>query len=85
MRGTDSQTCNNVTQDILTWAISCNIWLSAAYIRGDTNVVADFHSQCFTENTEWALNTDVFVILPTTFFQPEIDLFAYALNKQIPT
>ena len=47
--------------------------------------MADFHLRCFTENTEWALNTDVFLLLPNIFFQPEIDLFASALNHQIPT
>ena len=31
------------------------------------------------------LNTDVFLLLPNVFFQPEIDLFASALNRQIPT
>ena len=77
---THSRTCNNVTQDIWTWTISHNIRLSAAYIPGDTNVVAEFHSWCFTENTEWALNTDVFLLLPNIFFQPEIGLFASALN-----
>ena len=84
MGGTHSQTCNHVTQDIWAWAISHNIWLSAAYISGDTNVVADLHSRCFTENTEWARNTDVFLLLPNVFFRPEIDLFASALNHQIP-
>ena len=73
--GTHSRTCNNVTQDIWTWAISRNIWFSAAYIPpGDTAMY---------ENTEWALNTDIFVIPPKTFFQPEIDLFASALNHQV--
>ena len=52
---------------IWTWAISHNIWLSAAYILGDTNVVAGFHSRCFTENNEWALNTGVFLICPNIF------------------
>ena len=47
--------------------------------------IFDFHLQCFTESTEWALNTDVFLLLPNVFFQPEIDLFAFALNHQIPT
>ena len=37
--GTHSLSCNKVTQDIWDWAISRNIWLSAAYIPGDTNVV----------------------------------------------
>ena len=45
-----------------------------------TNVVADFHSRCFTENTEWALNTDVFVNIVHAFFLPEIYLFVFALN-----
>ena len=37
------------------WAIAQDIWLSAAYIPGDSNVVADFHSRCFHENKEWHL------------------------------
>ena len=38
---------------------------------------------CFTENMEWALNTDVFANIVHTFFLPERDLFAFALNYKV--
>ena len=55
MGGTHSPECNHVSRHIWEWAIARDIWLSAAYIPGDSNVVADFHSSCFHENKEWAL------------------------------
>ena len=56
MGGTHSPECNHVSQQIWEWAVAREeIWLSAAYIPGDANVVADFHSCCFHENKEWAL------------------------------
>ena len=55
MGGTHSPECNHVSRLIWEWAIARDIWFSAAYIPGDSNVVADFHSRCFHENKEWAL------------------------------
>ena len=52
MDGTHSPECNHVTQQIWEWAIPQYIWLSAAYIPGNSNVVADFHSRCFHDNKE---------------------------------
>ena len=66
MGGTHSPECYHVTPQIWKWAIARAIWLSAAYIPGDSNVVADFHSRCFHENKEWALNDTVFALLATT-------------------
>ena len=65
MGGNHSSECNHVTQQIWEWAVAQDIWLSAAYISGDSNVVADFHSCCFHENKEWALQDAVFALLPT--------------------
>ena len=50
MGGTHSPNCNHVTQQIWDWVVARDIWLSAAYIPGDSNLVADFHSRCFHEN-----------------------------------
>ena len=63
MGGTHSQECNHVSQQIWEWAIARDIWLSVAYIPGDSNVVADFHSHCFHDNKEWALKETVFALL----------------------
>ena len=84
MGGTHSPDCNHVTQQIWEWAVARDIWLSAAYIPGDSNVVADFHSRCFHENKEWALKDAVFALLLTAYVSPVIDLFASSANAKLP-
>ena len=83
MGGTHSIECNEMAKQIWHWAIKRNIWLSAAYIPGENNVVADFHSRCFKENTEWTLSPRVFQSVTQIFFLPQIDLFALAFNCQV--
>ena len=84
MGGTHSPECNHVSQKIWEWAIARDIWLSAAYIPGDSNVVADFHSRCFHENKEWALKETVFALLKHTYGSAKIDLFASSTNAKMP-
>ena len=84
MGGTHSQECNHVSQQIWEWAITQDIWLSTAYIPGDSNVVADFHSRCFHENKEWALKETGFALLKHTYGSPGIDLLASSTNAKIP-
>ena len=82
--GTHSPECNQVAQQIWEWAVDRGVWLSAAYIPGDSNVVADFHSRCFHENKEWALKVSVFDLLSPTYGSPDIDLFASSRNAKLP-
>ena len=84
MGGTHSPECNQVAQQIWEWAVERGIWLSAAYIPGVSNVVADFHSRCFHENKEWALQVSVFDLLSPTYGSPGIDLFASSRNAKLP-
>ena len=51
--GTHSVLCDDLAVEIWQWAIPRNISLSAAFIPGESNVVADFYSQCPNDNTEW--------------------------------
>ena len=65
----------------------CNIpWLTAAYIPGSSNVIADGESRHFhSQDTECMLNSELLTFaLKTLNFQPEIDLFASRLNKELP-
>ena len=77
--GTHSVLCDALAVEIWQWAIPQNIWLSAAFIPGESNVVADFYSWCPNNNTEWQLNPTVFERLCEV-----VDLFASAINKQTP-
>ena len=85
MGGTHSLACNTTARSIWLWAKERDIWLSAAFIPSDHNVVADFHSRCFKENTEWQLNPTIFGDICTVFPPPVVDLFASSLNTQLDT
>ena len=50
--------CNAVTKEIWQLGIKRNIWLSAAYIPGKTNIEADEESRRENQDTEWLLNQD---------------------------
>ena len=84
MGGTYSPECNHVSQQIWEWVVARDIWLSAAYIPGNANVVADFQSRCFHENKEWALKDTIFALLKPTYGSPGIDLFASSTNAKMP-
>ena len=83
MGGTHSLPCNSAARDIWLWAKERNLWLSADHIAGDDNVVADFKSRHFSDNTEWQLSPLLFTKVADTFFCPECDLFASSSNNQV--
>ena len=83
MGGTHSVVCNLVARAIWEWTIPRNVWLSAAYIPGSQNKVADFKSRHFDVNTEWSLSPVLFARLSQVFYIPWLDLFASRLNRQV--
>ena len=68
------------------WCIQRGIHLSAAHIRGEDNLVADFLSRGKFLSSEWTLNDPLIFqrIYQVLVSQPEIDLFASTLNFQLP-
>ena len=85
MGGTHSVVCNDLAQNIWQWATSRSIWLSAAYVPGSENHVADFKSRNFEDNTEWSLSPILFQKLSQRFYIPRVDLFASRMNHQVAT
>ena len=83
MGGMQSQVCNNLAKEIWLWCKSRDIWISAAFIPGKENKVADECSRVFNESIEWMLNPSIFSVIVDTWYCPDIDLFATRLNKQI--
>ena len=57
--------------------------LSAAFIPGKENNIADKKSREFNEATEWQLNLKIFKHITKTYFLPNIDLFSQ-VNQQLP-
>ena len=85
MGGCHSLECDTITKDIWTWAIAKNIWLSAAFIPGKINRVADKMSREFNPKLEWTLNLSVFNKIVQRFSRPTVDLFASRINYQLPS
>ena len=72
-----------VIKEIWQFCIKRNIWLSAAYIPGKTNIEADEESRRENQDTEWILNPNILSdALDRLDVKPEIDLFASRLNHQ---
>ena len=84
MGGIKSEMCNQMAKKIWQFCIRRNIWLSVEHLPGVQNVVADFNSRHFQDQTEWQLNTAVFTQLCDQLGNPELDLFASRLNAQLP-
>ena len=83
MGGLVSNSCNHLTKEIWTYCTDQKIWLSAVHIPGKDNNTADYMSRLLNENTERA--PFVFHKIVNVFkVTPEIDLFASALNHQVP-
>ena len=83
--GTKSTNCNQIAKDIWKWAESRKIWLTASYLPGILNTQADFESRCFSEDTEWELNDNIFEEICSKWGVPDIDLFASRLNNKVAT
>jgi hypothetical protein len=83
MGGTRSLTCNTLAKELWQWCIDRTIWLSASYLPGKLNVTADQRSRKFQDQTEWMLDQGIFQELCKMQGNPEIDLFASRLNRQL--
>ena len=84
MGGTQSLSCNKVARNIWTWCMVQNLWVSAISLPGKENVDADRESRTFNDNTEWALNDNIFDYIIALYGKPSIDLFASRINKKVP-
>ena len=81
--GGRSPSCNQITQELWVWCANQGIWLSAAHIPGEENVLADKESRAKRSDTEWKLNTELFDCIVTIWGTFSVDLFAPRLNYQL--
>ena len=81
-----NEQCNDVACDIWNLCEENSIWLTAAYIPGKDNIIADRESRNKNVDTEWMLNPRFLKLALNYFnFLPCIDLFASRINKQFNT
>lgn len=83
MGGIKSTACNLLAKAIWEWCQHREIWLTAAYLPGKLNVIADGKSRKFNDQLEWMLHKTVFQDICSTFGTPDIDLFASRNNTQL--
>ena len=80
-----SNSCNHLAKETWKYCTDQKIWLYPFNIPGKDNNTADYMSRLLNENTEWRLAPFVFQEIVNLFkVTPEIDLFASALNHQVP-
>ncbi|KAJ8036645.1 hypothetical protein HOLleu_20684 [Holothuria leucospilota] len=83
MGGIKSVACDDLAKELWSWCINRQIWVSAAHLPGDKNVIADRKSRLFRDETEWMLHPQIFDWVYKHLGKPTIDLFATRLNTQL--
>ena len=66
------------------WAEARNIHLSAVYLPGQLNLIADTLSRLINLDSEWMLNPSIFRHVCSTYSITNVDLFATRVNNQVP-
>ncbi len=72
-----------LAHEMFNWALSRNILLSAGYIPGVENILADRESRTRNLDAEWKLKPKWFEYIVSQFGNPDIDLFASRVNYQM--
>jgi hypothetical protein len=75
-----------LARKILHLASELDAWISAAYIPGSLNVVADMHSRAgLVLKTEWTVSRKTFdwICKASMVGQPEVDLFANSYTARL--
>ena len=85
MDGNGSREMTALAKEILEFAQSQKIIITAEYLPGKLNVRADWASRNFPHSSEWLLSPKVFQIICRHWGTPEIDLFAFRACHQIHT
>ena len=83
--GTVSRSLCLLTKQLLAWAEANSVTLSARYLPGKANVLADQLSRRDQViGTEWSLHPEVVKQVFSCLGTPTLDLFATSLNKKLP-
>ena len=83
--GTRSQRLTEITKSLWEFCLKKKIHLTAEYLPGSMNIIADKLSRNFHDSSNWRLNPQLFKVLDQRWGPLMIDLFADRLNAQTPT
>lgn len=82
MGGVRFQNLNKLSYDIWQWCENRELYIFASYIKSSENKEADLASRQLSLETEWELNDIYFDQIISSFFEPEIDIFASRINRK---
>ena len=82
--GTRSHRLTSLALEMSNFAADRNLTLSAVYVPGEENQIADKKSRVFQDSLEWMLHPAVFQALQKEVGCFSIDLFATRVNHQVP-
>ena len=83
--GSHSASLSRQAERILLWCQDQNVILTARYVPGKLNVLADSLSRShMILPSEWTLSHNVLQPIWATWFKPQIDLFATRFSKRLP-
>ena len=83
MGGTQSPVMCGLAIQLWQWCLERNLSLSAEYLPGVDNCVADRESRMIQSSAEWQLHKGTFQQIMATFGKCAVDLFASRLNAQL--
>ena len=83
MGGIGSVEMDQLAFEIWQWCIHRNIFVTASFIAGISNVYSDYASRNFSDSTEWEIKDEIFQRLCDQSFYPDIDLFASRSNNKV--
>ena len=74
---------NVLARQLWKWAKNRKNWITASYLPGIDNQVADLLSRTVHDNLEWEVSKKLFLTLCNKFGIPNVDLFASRLNFKV--
>jgi hypothetical protein len=80
---TVSKQLNYLANQFWDWCLQRQLTVTADYILGKNNVIADWESRNLVDFSDWKLNLTIFKSLMFLFGQCNVDLFADRLNARL--
>lgn len=83
MGGTKSKPLTKLMKEIWDWCSTRGIILTAEYLPGKLNSIADWESRNLNDSGDWMLDKNIFEHISNIMGKCQVDLFATRLNYQI--
>ena len=84
MGGTVSAQLVALARSLWMWCLERNIHITAQYLPGVQNTIADAESRTIVDRFDWKLNLNLYRRIDHLFCPIEVDLFASRLTAQCP-